>query len=183
VAGLQTHSFIRTVDTINDWVGRAVSLFVLLIFFLLMMEVFARYLFNAPSVWANELSQMIFGAYVVLSGGHILWRAGHVNVDIVHSRFSPRGRALLDVITSFLFFAFCIMMIYYGGSLAWDSIARWEHSQSAWNAPVYPVKLTIPIGAVLLFLQGLAKLIRDILVLSGKEARTMALKPAKEETR
>ncbi len=160
---------LRGIDAVNDWVGRIMSLFILLIFFLLILEVFQRYLFNAPSVWANELTQMLFGAYVVLSGGHILWRGGHVNVDIFYSRLSPKRKALVDVITSLLFFAFCVMMVYFGGSLALESLARWEHSQSAWNPPVYPVKLAIPIGAILLLLQGLAKLLRDILILSGRK--------------
>lgn len=171
----ENHPLLRSIDTLNDWVGRIVSFFILLIFLLLIGEVFARYLFNAPSVWANELTQMLFGGYVVLSGGHILWRGGHVNVDILYSHLSPRGKALVDVITSFLFLAFCAMMVYTGGSLAWESLGRLEHSQSAWNPPLYPVKLTIPIGAILLLLQGFAKLARDILIMSGREAPAPAV--------
>ena len=57
------------------------------------------------------------------------------------------------------------MLLIYGGSLAWDSLSRFEHSQSAWNPPLYPAKLMIPLAAVLLLLQGLVKLIRDILIL------------------
>ena len=57
------------------------------------------------------------------------------------------------------------MLLIYGGSLAWDSLARFEHSQSAWNPPLYPAKLMIPLAALLLLMQGLAKLIRDILIL------------------
>jgi len=169
VALTRNHPLLKSIDAVNDWVGRIVSLFILLIFLILMLEIFARYLFNAPSVWANELAQMLFGAFVVLSGGHLLWRGGHVGVDILYSRLSPKKKAMLDVITSVLFFAFCVMMVYFGGSLAWESLARWEHSQSAWNPPLYPVKLTIPVGAILLLLQGTAKLIRDILILTGTE--------------
>ncbi|MBW1709799.1 MAG: ABC transporter substrate-binding protein, partial [Deltaproteobacteria bacterium] len=57
------------------------------------------------------------------------------------------------------------MLFVYGGSLAWDSLSRFEHSQSAWNPPLYPVKLMIPLGALLLMLQGLAKLILDFFIL------------------
>jgi TRAP-type mannitol/chloroaromatic compound transport system permease small subunit len=62
------------------------------------------------------------------------------------------------------------MLLVYGGSLAWDSLSRFEHSQSAWNPPLYPAKLAIPIAAVLLMLQGIAKLIRDILILLDIDA-------------
>ena len=64
-----------------------------------------------------------------------------------------------------LFFLFSGMLLIYGGSLAWDSLSRFEHSQSAWNPPLYPAKLMIPFAAILLMLHGLAKLIRDILIL------------------
>lgn len=158
------------IDALNDRLGRILSLGILLIFGLLVVEVVRRYIFNSPTVWGNELTQMIFGAYVVLAGGHLLWCGGHVNVDILYSRFSPRTRAWVDVITSCVFFAFCLMLLYYGGSLALESLSRWEHSQSPWNPPLYPVKLTIPLGALLLLLQGMAKLVRDIQVLMGKRA-------------
>lgn len=156
------------IDRINDRLGRILSMGILLIFGLMVFEVVQRYVFNSPTVWANELTQMIFGAYVVLSGGHLLWCRGHVNVDILYSRLSARGKAWADVVTSLVFFAFCIMLLYYGGSLAWDSLERLERSRSPWNPPIYPVKLTIPLGALLVLLQGLAKLIRDILFLMGK---------------
>jgi TRAP-type mannitol/chloroaromatic compound transport system permease small subunit len=155
---------LRRIDWINAWTGRILSLFLLLMFALLLMEVIRRYLLNSPTVWANELSQMLFGAYVVLCGGHILASGGHVNVDILFSRLTRKTQAKLDIFTSILFFMFCVMMAYYGGSLAWESLATFERSQSAWNPPVYPIKLTIPLGAGLLLLQGIAKLVRDILI-------------------
>jgi TRAP-type mannitol/chloroaromatic compound transport system permease small subunit len=160
---------IQFIDAVNDRMGSALSLGILIIFGLLILEVVLRYFFNAPTVWTNELTQMVFGVYVVLSGGHLLWRGGHVNVDILYSRLAPRTRALLDVATSILFFLFCAMLLYFGGALALESLSRWEHSQSAWNPPLWPVKLTIPLGAILLLLQGLAKLVKDIRVLKGEK--------------
>ncbi len=156
---------IGTIYAINRWLGEILSYFLFVIFVLLMMEVIRRYFFNAPTVWANELTQMLFGSYVVLSGGYILLGGGHVNVDILFSRFSPKTKAALDIATSFLFFLFCGMLLIYGGSLAWESLAQFEHSESAWNPPIYIVKLMIPLGALLLLLQGLVKLILDFFIL------------------
>jgi TRAP-type mannitol/chloroaromatic compound transport system permease small subunit len=161
--------FIRTIDATNEWVGRFLSYFLFAFFVLLFIEVILRYFFNSPTVWANELSQMLFGAYAILGGGYILLTGGHVNVDIVYSRFSVKTRAALDIFTSILFFLFCGMLLVYGGSLAWDSLSRFEHSQSAWNPPLYPAKLMIPLAAALLILQGITKLIRDFLILLGKD--------------
>jgi TRAP-type mannitol/chloroaromatic compound transport system permease small subunit len=153
------------IDKVNDRVGKLLSYFLFLFFVLLLMEVILRYFFNSPTVWANELAQMLFGGYAILAGGYIMRTGGHVNVDILYSRLSRKSRAGLDVVTSLLFFLFCAMLLIYGGSLAWDSLSRFEHSQSAWNPPLYPAKLMIPLAAVLLLLQGLAKLISDIFIL------------------
>jgi len=158
-------AFLKFIDAVNERVGNLLSYFLFFFFVLLLMEVILRYFFNSPTVWANELAQMLFGAYAILAGGYILRTGGHVNVDILYSRLSRKQRAMLDIVTSSLFFLFCGMLLVYGGSLAWDSLARFEHSQSAWNPPLYPAKLMIPLAALLLMLQGLAKLIRDILIL------------------
>jgi len=161
--------FIETIDAINDWVGGFLSYFLFAFFVLLFIEVILRYFFNSPTVWANELAQMLFGTYAILGGGYILLTGGHVNVDILYSRYSVKTRAAIDIFTSLLFFLFCGMLLIYGGSLAWESLARFEHSQSAWNPPLYPAKLMIPLAAALLILQGITKLIRDILILLGRE--------------
>jgi len=158
-------AFLKFIDAVNEKVGNLLSYFLFFFFVLLLMEVILRYFFNSPTVWANELAQMLFGAYAILAGGYILRTGGHVNVDILYSRLSRKQKAVLDIVTSSLFFLFCGMLLVYGGSLAWDSLARFEHSQSAWNPPLYPAKLMIPLAALLLMLQGLAKLIRDILIL------------------
>ena len=157
-------AFLKFINAVNDRVGKLLSYFLFLFFALLFMEVILRYFFNSPTVWANELAQMLFGAYAILAGGYILLTGGHVNVDILYSRLSKKSRAGLDIFTAVLFFLFCGMLLVYGGSLAWDSLSRFEHSQSAWNPPLYPAKLMIPLAALLLMLQGLAKLIRDIFV-------------------
>ncbi len=160
---------LKLVDSINDWVGKVLSFGVLFMFGLVLIEVIRRYFFNSPTVWGNELTQLTFGVYTVLAGGYVLRWGGHVNVDIFYNRFSTKGRAIIDIITFALFLIFCGMILLYGGSLAWDSLSRLEHSQSAWNPPLYPVKLMIPTGAFLLLLQGIAKLVRDIVTVGTGE--------------
>ncbi len=168
------------VDKVNDWVGKILSFGILAIFALVLMEVIRRYFFNSPSVWANELTQMLFGVYAVLSGGPILRWGGHVNVDILYSHFSKRGKAVIDIVTFFAFFAFCSMLLIYGGSMALESLTSLEHTQSAWNPPCWPIKLMIPLGAILLLLQGVAKLIRDIITLLHCEDIATTKIPQKE---
>ncbi len=157
-------AFMRSVTWLNDRVGHLVSYLVFFMFLFLLLEVFMRYVMRSPTVWTVELTQMLFGAYAVLSGGYLMAHGAHVNVDIFYSRFPPRIRAVVDIFTSVLFFLFLIVLLYFGGQLAWESLERLQTSQSAWDVPVYPVKLMIPLGAGLLFLQGVVKLLNDIFI-------------------
>jgi TRAP-type mannitol/chloroaromatic compound transport system permease small subunit len=181
VAGVKSlETVLKCVDDANEWIGRVMAAAVMIIFVVVLAEVVLRYFFNSPTIWGSELPQLIFGTYVILSGGPIMRHGGHVNVDIFYSRFPPRTKALLDIATFALFFLFCGMLLVYGGQLALESMGTWERSQSAWNPPLYPFKLMIPIGALLLLLQGTAKLVRDIAILFSGETRTTAADGGKE---
>lgn len=161
------YGYINGITGLNLWVGKWVSRILLVIFALLVAEVSFRHFAGAPKVWTNELAQLLFGVYAALSGGYILARHGHVNVDIFYNHLSIRSKAVVDVLTSALFFIFIIALLYFGSSLAYESISFWEHSQSAWDPPIWPVKLAIPIGATLILLQGIAKLLQDVLIALG----------------
>ncbi|MEX0759668.1 MAG: TRAP transporter small permease subunit [Tistlia sp.] len=165
--------FARGITRLNDRIGAVAAYLVLPIFALLLLEVGLRYWLGRPAVWTGELAQMLFGAYALLSGAYLLVHSGHANVDILHGALPPRARAAVDVATSVLLFVFIGALLYFGSSIAWQSTARLETSMSAWNPPIWPLKLLIPIAALLVLLQGLAKLIADL--------QALGLLPADEE--
>jgi TRAP-type mannitol/chloroaromatic compound transport system permease small subunit len=161
--------FLKTIDRISDQSGKAVSFLVLFLVFVILYEIFVRYLFNSPTIWAHEVAQMVYGAYVILLGAYVLQRKGHVNVDILYNRFRPRTRAIIDLFTWLLFFYFCGLLLLKGGEMAWDSLKVLETEPTSFAPPVYPIKMMIPLGALLILLQGLAKFIRDLtLAITGK---------------
>jgi TRAP-type mannitol/chloroaromatic compound transport system permease small subunit len=165
--------FIKVVDRMNELIGKAVSFFILALIVVILYEIFVRYLLNSPTIWAHEVSQMIYGVYVILMGGYLQYRNGHVNVDILYNRFKPRTRAIINLFTWLLFFFFCGAILYKGGEMAWDSFKFRECEPTAFAPPVYPIKMMIPLGAFLLLLQGLAKYITDIkLAITGKEDKS-----------
>lgn len=157
-------AFMNGVTRLNDFVGRWVALLVFAMFIFLLLEVCFRYLMNSPTVWTNELTQMLFGVYAIMSGGYIMAHRGHVNVDLLYSHLGPRVQAALDVFTSIMFFAFTLALFYFGYDMASQSVASWETSYSAWNPPIWPVKVAIPLGTGLLVLQGVVKLLEDIAI-------------------
>lgn len=158
------------VDTVSDWSGKVVSMLILVMIGVLLWEVALRYIFNSPTIWAHEVTEHMFGAYSVLVGAYVLLHNEHVKIDVIYDRFSPRKRAIFDSITYLLFFLMIGAMLVYGVEKAARSIAQGEVSITYFAPPVYPVRCTIPVAALLILLQGLAKWIRVLnMAIKGEE--------------
>ena len=162
--------FFDVIDRTNELLGKAVTYLIILLIVVILYEICVRYLFNSPTIWAHEISQMIFGVYIILLGGYLQQRKGHVNVDILYVRFTPRTRAIINLFTWLLFFCFSGVLFVKGWEMAWDSFLYRETDSTAFAPPIYPLKMMIPLGALLLLLQGLVKYIGDLkLAITGKE--------------
>ena len=161
---------IQAIDSINEWVGKGLRYLILLVLAIIFFEVVARYVFNRPTLWGMLSATWLWGGLSVLSAGYVLKNRAHVRMDIVYSRVPNRWRAALDVFNSLFFFFFVCVLIWAGWKYGWRSIKTLEHYGEVWNPPIYPVKITIFLGACLLLLQGLAQFIRDLtLAITGKE--------------
>jgi len=167
------HLHTRLTDAI-EWVnvraGQYVAWWSLMAVFVYYYEVVARFIFNSPTNWVHESMFLMFGMQYMLSGAYAYREDQHVRVDVVYAKFSPRGKAIADIITSVFFFIFIGTMVVTGYRFAADSVAFGEHSFTEWGIQYWPVKLTIPIGAGLLLLQGVAKLIKDVLLVTRRGA-------------
>ena len=150
------------IDSINDWVGRVLSSIILLIMFFAAYEVVMRYFFSRPTIWVWEVNSQLLCISGAFAGGYAFLTDTHVSVDILSSRFSPRLRGLVNLITSPLFFIFVGALIWFGTQEAWRSIAVREKEISTFASPLYITKTMIPIGAVLMLLQGIAKYAREL---------------------
>ena len=157
----------RVITRVNRFIGRWVSLAVLIIFGLLLADVVMRYLVGSPTIWTAELATLIFGAYAIIGGGYLLAERAHVNVDIFYGRLPPKRRSLLDLLTWPLFLLFVGVLFWQGWGIAVEAIEDMERSNSVWKAPLWPTKALIPVAALLLLLQGLVRLWADIRVLRG----------------
>jgi TRAP-type mannitol/chloroaromatic compound transport system permease small subunit len=161
--------FLKAIDRLNDWMAKLFSPVILLIMALAVYEVFRRYVLSSPTTWVWEVNSQLMCLMGALSGGYALLKKAHVSVDVVSSRFSPRTKALVDVLTSPLFFLFAGALVWYGAK---DALRAYEVKQrmiSQFASLMWPIKAVIVLGAVLIFLQGIAKLVRDIRKLTGKD--------------
>lgn len=175
-------SIARFITTLNARLGHLLSYVVLILFLLLLGDVVMRYVTQSPISWSSQASKLIFGVYAILGGGYLLARRDHVNVDLFYANFSKRGKAIADIATSFLFFLFVGVLLSESYSLAADSVSRWEVSyETTWHAPVWPSKVLIVVAAVLLLLQGIVKLIADIMIVMGIEVDESAYGPLRED--
>ena len=109
--------------------------------FVVSYEVVMRYIFNRPTIWALEVNQSLLCIYAALAGGYTLLRRGHVNVEIVYSRFGMRTRTVIDILTSFLFFGFIIVLLWQTWDMAFDSLMLGELSDP-WS--LLPPRLSLP---------------------------------------
>lgn len=157
----------RAITRLNRFIGRWVSLVVLVIFLLLLADVVMRYLVGSPAIWTAELATLIFGVYAIIGGGFLLAERGHVNVDIIYGAFSQKRKALIDIITWPLFALFVFVLLWQGYDIAKEAIEDWERSNSVWKAPLWPTKSFIPVAATLLLLQGVIRLWADVRILMG----------------
>jgi len=154
--------FTDAIEWVNVRVGEFVAYWAVLSVFAYYYEVIARFAFNSPTNWVHESMFLMYGMQYMLAGAYAYHADQHVRVDVIYVKFSPRGRAIADIITSLFFFIFILTLLWTGSKFAMDAIGNSEVSFTEWSVQYWPVKLMIPIGAALLALQGLARLIKDI---------------------
>ncbi|MCL1829589.1 MAG: TRAP transporter small permease subunit [Oscillospiraceae bacterium] len=153
------------IDKLSESVGKLDSFILIFIIFITFYEVVARYFIGKPTSWSNELSSHGFAIYMTLGGAFVLLKKGHVSMDILSSRFRPRLKALIDILTCFLGISFLMVLTLRGGARAIDAIFTNEHSTSVWGQTMIPFRLCLPVGCALFLLQYVANLVRSLLVL------------------
>jgi len=152
---------LRLIDATSEWSGRIVCFLGVFAMLVLLYEIVSRYVFNSPTLWAHEVSRHFYGAHFMLGAAYTFYHRMHVRTDVLVRYLSPRGQAVVEVIVSLVFFYYCGLLLWKGGEMAWSSVLRQETSLTVFRSPLWPVKLTIPIGAFLILMQAIAKFTRD----------------------
>src|ERR1700726_1096251 len=148
---MNVQSFLRTIDGISTWVGKAAAWLIIGLMTLVCVEVFKRYILNAPTAWIFDADNMMYGTLFMLCGAYTLAQNAHVRGGFLYSSMRPRMQAGLDLALYVIFFVPGIAAPIYAGyddpAISWR-IA--EHSNvTAEGPPVYQFKTIIPIAGVL----------------------------------
>lgn len=158
---------IAFLESINERVGRiaawSTAFMVAVIFFLVVM----RYGFGSFNQQLSELTTYFFGISFLLSSGYALKHESHVRVDLFYAKWNERQKAVVDLIgTIFFLFPWCIVAIMTCWQYAIISFRLGESSSQPSGLPsVWLLKFIILIGFVLLFIQGVAMVLRSIATL------------------
>jgi TRAP-type mannitol/chloroaromatic compound transport system permease small subunit len=152
--------FLHAIDGISTWVGKAASWLIIALMTVVCIEVFKRYILNAPTAWIFDADNMMYGTLFMLCGAYTLAQNAHVRGDFLYSSMRPRMQAGLDLALYLIFFFPGIAALIYAGydyaAISWR-IA--EHSNvTAEGPPVYQFKTVIPIAGALVMLQGVAEM-------------------------
>lgn len=155
---------IRFIDQISILSGKIVAWMILPMSFSLVYEVVARYVFNAPTIWASDISQILYGMFFMLGSAYALQRQQHIRTDFLYGKWSIRTRGLVDSACYIgLYFPALVFFLWVGSEFAYRSILFNEKIvTSPWMPIIWPLKLAIPISTALLLIQGISELAKSL---------------------
>lgn len=156
-------TLIHAIDTLADWTGRIVCLLVVPIMFAMVYEVIARKIFIAPTLWAFDISRMLYGMSFMLGAAFGLMRGLHIRADFLYRGLTERIQGRIDLVLYIvLFMPSMLFLLYAGYEFALKSIMQGERAgDSTWAPIVWPVKSALAVGVLLLLIQGVSEILKS----------------------
>ncbi len=163
---MPVQKFLHTIDHISTWLGKAFAWLIVALMLLVVVEVFKRYILNAPTAWIFDASNMLYGTLFMMGGAYTLAHDGHVRGDFLYGNMSPRKQATIDLVLYIVFFLPGIGALTWAGyTYASESLAIREQTFNADPLPLYPFKAVIPFAGAVVLLQGIAEIVRCVVCL------------------
>ncbi len=152
---------------ISGWSASVARWAIPMLIIVVTYEVVARYLFNAPTIWVFDISSMLYATVVALGFAYVCYHRANVRVDVIYNRFPAKVKLIIDVVfTLTFFFPVCFVLASTFIQDAWYAYRISEISITACFYPLtWPYKTLVALGFVLLFLQGMAIFLQDVIVL------------------
>ncbi len=163
-------SLVQIIERVTGSVGYVTALIVLPLALATVYDVFARYVLLEPTIWAFELGYSLTGAHFLLGAAITLQRGGHIRIDLIYAKLPRKWRAGLDL--TFYLFLLLPFLVLLSDALADYALRALESGertgQSAWNPPIWPLRVVIASSFVLLGLQVVAEILKSVAVLIGR---------------
>lgn len=157
----------RRIDQMSVWAGSTVAWLIVPMVLSLTYEVTARYLFNAPTLWAYDMTFMLYGSYFMLGAAYTLQRKGHIRTDSYYGNWSVRRQALVDAVCYLvMFMPLVLVFIGTGWGYFYKSFMTEERFVSSpWMPLAWPFKAVLPLTGCLLALQGVSEFLKSLYAL------------------
>ena len=163
----------KGMGSVSEWVAKVAIWLLAILIVSIVYDVVMRYLFNAPTTWSFVLSYMLGAAFSALGQARGDSIGSNVRVDIFYTRFSARGKQIIDLVfTIIFFFPLYGFLAYYFAQLTQEAIRTHQTAlESTWYPIIWPYMIVVTFGLGLLFVQGIATFLKNLmsLVKGGKE--------------
>jgi TRAP-type mannitol/chloroaromatic compound transport system permease small subunit len=160
--------YVTVVDYASEKVGRLAMYLIFIMIGTLLLDAVTRNIINFPLSWCVEMAQFTMAAYYILGGAYSMQMGDHVRMDLIYDTCSERNKARLDVATSgcMLFYLGCLLF----GSISSTiyAIETGQRKFSMWNPSMIPIKVIMVTGIVLMLLQAISMLFKDIAKARGE---------------
>lgn len=163
--------WLRRVDSVNAWVGRTAAWLALLLVLVTITDVTMRYLFRTSFVFVQELEWHLFAVMFLITAGYAHLLNSHVRVDIFYARLPRRVQAWIDFVCGILFlFPTVFLLVWTSIPFVATSVRDLEGSPDPGGIPGrFVLKAVIPLGFLLLGIQGISETIKNGYTAFGKE--------------
>jgi TRAP-type mannitol/chloroaromatic compound transport system permease small subunit len=153
---------VTVIDGFSLWTGRLVCWLILPLMFAMVYEIIARYYFIAPTIWAFDVSRMVYGAHFMLGAAYALSKGVHIRSDFLYRDWSVKAQARTDAFLYLVFyFPSLLLFLWISSDYAWTALQRGERGMdTAWMPYLGPVRSCIPIGVLFLLIQGVSELLK-----------------------
>lgn len=161
-------TYVRVVEAATYRVGRIAVYLLFVIMGILLWSSFTK-ITRIPSLWTLEMAQFTLVAYYLLGAPYTFQLGTNVRMDLVYSRLRPRNQALWDAFTVFAMMFYLGVMLYGAVESTVYSFETGERNPTAWRPYLWPIKVIICFSFVLMLLQSVVHLFRDIAIVRGEE--------------
>ena len=155
---------VRAIDRFTDYTGTLVAWLNVPLALAVTYEVVARYVFNSPTIWAYDVSYMLYGTIFMLGAAYALHKGAHIRTDFFYERWSVRTRGMIDAVAYLgFFFPSLILFLVVSWGEGWYAFTINEVSeQTPWRPILWPLKMVVPLTCLLLLIQGLSETIKCV---------------------
>lgn len=162
-------AYIRVVDKINYRVGRFIMYGIFAMMAVLLWSSISKTFF-LPSLWTLEIAQFFMVGYYILGGAYSIQLGSNVRMDLFYANWSDRRKAAFDTVTVFMLLFYLGVLLYGGLESTIYSLEYGERSPTAWRPYIWPIKIVMCLGIVMMLLQAVSELFKDILKLKSEAA-------------